>query len=168
MKTLKASMRYDKDANYRLAQVISRIRRPWSRPTLYFICILSIASGFFYFTDIIIQLAVIAFGCLLFTSIPVPARHRAERSLQAVGGKPFIVTYYFENDRFLMNSTIGQKNELAYHKIIYLIEDKKYLYILSDLSSAYMLEKESMERSACKELKTFLSLKTNKTWKKFF
>lgn len=168
MKTLKAHMHYNNDTICRLAQVISQIKRPWSRPMLYFICILSIASGFFYFTNAIIQLAVIAFGCLLFTSIPVPARNRAKRSLQAVGGKPFIVTYYFENDMFFMNSTIGQKNKLAYHKIIYLIEDKKYLYIFSDLSCAYMLEKKSMEQRTCKELKAFLSLKTNKTWKKIF
>lgn len=168
MKHFKAYMHYDKDTIYDLAKTISHIKAPWAKPLLYIICIFSIASGFFYFTTTPVQLAAIAFGCLLFTSMNVPAMHKANQSINAVGGKAFIVNYIFEEDILSITSTIGQKNKLFYSQIIDLAESRKYLYIFSDLSSAYMIEKLSVNNGAWNELMIFLSLKSNKHWKKIF
>lgn len=168
MKAFTAAMHYNKDTNYRLARIISRVRTPWRLPVLYLICILSISSGFFYFTGILSQLAVIAFGCFLFTSIQVPAKGRAKQSMDAVGAEAFTVAYSFQQDCLTLTSTIGQENQLDYSQIIRLAEDRKYLYVFSDLSSAYMIEKASVDKDGCRELKTFLSLKSNQAWKYIF
>jgi len=168
MENYKAGIHYDKASVYHLSKMIIQVKRPRLYPMLYLSSFFIMIAGLFYFTEPLIQITAIALGCFLFTSIPVPAKRQASQNMNMVGKKEFIVNYNFKPESFTMTSTIGQKDEVEYKKIIFLTEDKKYLYIFSNLSSAYMIEKASVNSGGFRELKIFLSKCTNKSWKKYY
>ena len=157
-----ASIIYNRDRIRLLSETISKAFRYWPLLITSTVCILMLAFSVLYYNGTL-SVDVIAFSCIILTSIHAPARIRADNDFKAVGAKDIPVSYFFGESDFLVEAR-GEETKKKYDEVILVFEDHEYLYIFTDKTSAFMIEKKSLKPNS-NDFKLFLQSKTNTRWK---
>lgn len=160
--TFSASVTYNRDNIRLLSETIIKAFHYWQRLVISGVCFLTLGFGLFYFNGTS-SIAIIAFSCIILTSIRAPARIRADNNFRAVGEKEITVTYFFKDSTFCVSAQ-DEETIKNYNEIILIFEDSKYLYIFTDKTSAFMIDKAEVHPNL-EDFKLFLQLKTSAKWK---
>lgn len=163
MKRYTASVTYDLDTVSHLSEAISRSYRLLPRAAVFLLGFLLLVSGLFFSLEPTPSLLCIALGCLVITSIRVPAKRRAAQDYNAIGGKPTTVSYEFA-DCGITFQVNGQKKNLAYERLIRLSYDREFLYLFENKRSAYMIKATSITPCDVAGFRAAISRKTNLKW----
>ena len=103
-------------------------------------------------------------GALLLTNLNARANAVADGVIEAMGGSFPELVYSFGEDSFRDGDA---RPEVAYAKLMRLIEDGEYLYLFVSKASGYMLARDSVEgEGGCEGLMRFLAEKTDLSWTK--
>lgn len=164
MKKFTASVTYDLDTVSHLSEAISRSFRMPLRAAAFLLGFLLLVLGLFFSLEPTPSLLCIALGCLIITSVKVPAKRRAAQDYRAIGGKPVIVSYEFADSgiSFQLN---GQEKSLSYEKLIRLSYDRDFLYLFEDKHSAYMIKADTISPCDVAEFRAAISGKTGLKWR---
>ena len=111
-------------------------------------------------SSLIIAAICMLFGCLLFTGTDMPARHRADKVIKALDGKYPRTDYIFRDRSFEICA--DSHETIPYASLIHLGEDKGYLYLYISRTSAYMIDKSSIEDLAA--VKEAVCRETGMSW----
>lgn len=164
MKRYTASVTYDLDTVSHLSEAISRSYRMLPRAAAFLLGFLLLVSGLFFSLEPTPGLLCIAFGCLIITSVKVPAKRRAVQDYNAIGGKPTTVRYEF-SDSGITFQVNGQEKSLPYEKLIRLSYDREFLYLFENKRSAYMIKASTIVPYDVAEFRSALSGKTKLKWR---
>lgn len=167
MEIYRAKIKYDKKTIYQLAKTISKTYRLPFRIIAYFCGFIMIVCALFIPMGYTNSLTFLVVGCLLITGIDAPAKYRAQLSFNSVGKRDIVGKYSFLGNSFTLTAD-EHVTELEYDKIVRLVEDDEYLYIFTNKTSAFMLEKASVKPHTSKNLMRFLADKTGQKWRGVF
>lgn len=163
MKKYTASVTYDLDTVSHLSEVISRSFRMLPRAAAFLLGFFLLVLGLFFSLEPTPGLLCIALGCLIITSVKVPAKRRAAQDYNAIGGKPTTVSYEFA-DSGISFQVNGQGKKLSYEKLIRLSYDREFLYLFENKRSAYMIKATTIMPCDVAEFRVAISRKTNLKW----
>lgn len=167
MEIYRAKIKYDKASIFQLAKTISKTYRLPLRIIVFITGFIMIFCSLFVSMGSTSSLTLLVIGCLLITGLDTPARRRALLSYNSIGQHDIIGKYSFYANKFIL--TAGKQiSEAEYSKIIRLVEDDEHLYIFTDRTSAFMLDKASVKPHSFKDLMRFLSENTGLKWSSVF
>ncbi len=117
---------------------------------------------FTFHTGMITSYFCLFLGCVMIAGLNVRAKSNARKILAQLSGKYPSSEYYFSEAGFRDSKKSG---EIPYSNLIWLIDDRKYLYLYITKESAYMVNNSSVYgEGGLDGLKELLSEKSGQKW----
>ena len=105
---------------------------------------------------------VIFLGCWMLVSLNLQAHNLSKQTLEQLGGHFPSAEYRFAEDRFTFSGENGE-TDVAYGKLVRLVEDNAYAYLFLGELVTYMVDKSTVSGGE-DEWKAFLEKKTGLSW----
>lgn len=161
-----AHISYNRDTIMCLSKTIYNIYGGKIKAAIVSGGLLLAAAGFIFGIHTAAGMSLVAAACLLLCQVQYPAVYKAKQVIKAFNGNLPEISYDFREDDFIIH--IGETRQTySYSLLINLAEDREYLYLFPDRSTAFTLEKSDFQQGNTVDFMRFLSEQTKLEWNQY-
>ena len=122
-----------------------------------------VAAGLFAPVGHLAQGLLILAGCMLFVGRDFPAIVRAEKVIEARGGRLPAASVTFCAGHMELEEG-GMKKKLRYDQLDRILQDRKFLYLFFGPDSAVMVERASVTPGSAQDVMDLVASRSGKQW----